>query len=131
MIRLLNAYLSLTNLYYTRHCISETCNVIEIKSGEMKACSFPFVYQGIKHEECTTFGSPSIAVENQELYWCSTNTNTTTYEHISGVGYWGFCHKTQCPSLPKDVLFRLPHPPFASSPIPYTPIKKELSRKLH
>ena len=96
----------------------------------MKACIFPFIYQGMKYENCTTFGSPSIADENQELYWCSTQTNSTTNEHVSGIGYWGFCHKTHCPHFAEDVPLFFPQPAFASSPINYTPLKKELSCKL-
>ena len=67
------------------------CNVTERASVEIKPCQFPFIY---KNE--TFFGCTSNHDEDQ-LPWCSTQTDSITNEHIDKSGYWGHCPDT-CPT---------------------------------
>ena len=46
-----------------------------------KNCQFPFIYEGVTYNECTT-------VDNVLTPWCSTLV-TNTGQHVSG--HWGNC----------------------------------------
>ena len=59
----------------------------------MEPCVFPFVFDGRRFDECTSYLDP-----NQEL-WCSTKTNSTNDEHVGGLGHWGICKKQNCLSI--------------------------------
>ena len=76
-----------------KFCLTGTCNVIEQGSNKLQPCVFPFVLDGKRFEECTTYLDP-----NQEL-WCSTRTNSTNDKHVGGLGYWGLCKKQNCPNF--------------------------------
>ena len=57
------------------------------KNGKGKECIFPFIYQNIKYEKCTTVDS--------NTPWCSTKVDKSKH-HIEDGGFWGACLKT-CP----------------------------------
>merc|ERR1719340_406539 len=52
------------------------------------ACAFPFNYMGVLHSGCTQ-------IDGDPTPWCSTQTDED-FEHVSGVGAWGYCDAT-CP----------------------------------
>merc|ERR1712088_960292 len=52
------------------------------------ACAFPFNYMGVLHFGCTQ-------IDGDPTPWCSTQTDED-FEHVSGVGAWGYCDAT-CP----------------------------------
>ena len=64
---------------------------VRYKSYEV--CKFPFVHNGRAHYGCTKDpldGNP------KNLPWCSTKTNSSTYEHIPGNSNWGLCKDANC-----------------------------------
>ena len=67
------------------------CEVIEQGTDSIVPCSFPFILDERRFDNCTDYKDP-----NGEL-WCSTKTDTKTFEHIGGNGYWGFCTDDYCP----------------------------------
>merc|ERR1712179_817990 len=52
------------------------------------ACAFPFNFMGVLHFGCTQ-------IDGDPTPWCSTQTDED-FEHVSGVGAWGYCDAT-CP----------------------------------
>ena len=73
-------------------CISfSVCEVIEQGTDSIVPCSFPFILDERRFDNCTDYKDP-----NGEL-WCSTKTDTKTFEHIGGNGHWGFCTDDYCP----------------------------------
>ena len=67
------------------------CEVIEQGTNSIVPCSFPFILDERRFDNCTDYQDP-----NGEL-WCSTKTDTKTLEHIGGNGHWGFCTNDYCP----------------------------------
>lgn len=62
-------------------------------------CVFPFIFQGVQYDSCTTDGDPN------SKPWCSTRTDNAN-KHLSG--FWGHCQTETCqeddipePCLPK------------------------------
>ena len=51
-----------------------------------KSCQFPFKYDGITYNQCTTDGNE----ENETLAWCSTKVDNSG-NHVAGQGKYGFC----------------------------------------
>ena len=41
--------------------------------------------------ECTFYLDPD------DKLWCSTRTDPSTFEHVNGQGFWGFCTDEYCP----------------------------------
>ena len=64
-----------------------------VKYKSYEACKFPFVYDGKVHYGCTN--SP-LEENTRNQLWCSTKTNSSTYEHIPGVSNWGICTDSTC-----------------------------------
>ena len=71
--------------------------MIEIATQLSQPCQLPFKVDGKIFRSC--------AVEklgNEEIRWCSTAVDNQSREHISGLGFWGVCHKTKCFPKPLD-----------------------------
>ena len=67
--------------------------VHEKATNDLIDCKFPFVYNGKAYYGCTDtklYGVP----DNQ--IWCSTKTNSSTYEHIDWSQHWGICPDSNC-----------------------------------
>ena len=47
-------------------------------------CSFPFYYQGIRYDSCTTVN------DINDKHWCSIQTDTNG-QHRAGTDTWGYC----------------------------------------
>ena len=58
-------------------------------SDEGVPCVFPFKYQGVRYDHCTSAGHPG------NKTWCSTGVDRRGY-HLAGKGRWGVCGKN-CP----------------------------------
>lgn len=61
------------------------CEITTGGTGEGACCSFPFIFRGVKHNECTTYRSPTEPTEQPMeagVPWCYTNEAKTK---------WGYC----------------------------------------
>ena len=65
----------------------------EKATGNIVSCHVPFVYNGKAYYGCTDAHKDDNL--NNQL-WCSTKTNSSTYEHINGSQYWGICKDSTC-----------------------------------
>ena len=66
------------------------CEVIEVASKSKKECQFPFVFKNHTYYGCTKKASLNGKA------WCSTGTNPTSNEHITGQKLFGDCDSS-CP----------------------------------
>ena len=66
------------------------CEVIEVASKSKKKCQFPFVFKNHTYYGCTKKASLNGKA------WCSTRTNPTSNEHITGQKLYGDCDSS-CP----------------------------------
>lgn len=58
-----------------------------------KECNFPFVYDGVTYNDCTTVGEPQA--------WCSIETDSSN-NHITGE--WGYCLKKKKELVPRSSI---------------------------
>ena len=79
-----------------------TCGAKQKIEGEYaryksyEECKFPFVYDGKVHYGCTDY---PLEQNPRNQLWCSTETNSSTYEHlpsVSGNPNWGICSDSNC-----------------------------------
>lgn len=73
--------------------LSNLIQVHEKATNDLVDCSFPFVYNGKAYYGCTDI--KMYGVPNNHI-WCSTKTNSSTYEHIDGSQHWGICPDSSC-----------------------------------
>lgn len=69
-------------------------------------CQFPFTYNGIPYNGCTTINHAGTGGE----YWCATNSNFNTPVGSNlGSGFWGKCDISDCPMYrPPETGCRIP-----------------------
>ena len=74
------------------------CQVMERGTWTLNPCSFPFIVDGKRFDDCTDFLDPD------GKFWCSTRTDPKTFEHVNGQGLWGFCTNRNCPTILSNEL---------------------------
>ena len=62
------------------------------QGGEYAPCALPFKFNGELRDACITDLDPD------GKYWCSTNVNPRTRQHVGGGGFWGYCEDS-CPPI--------------------------------
>ena len=66
--------------------------MIEQGTKAIVPCSFPFVLNKNRFDNCTDYLDPDGKL------WCSTKTDPNTMEHIGKDRSWGFCTDEFCPT---------------------------------
>ena len=61
------------------------------KTNEGKYCKFPFIYEGITHDYCTS-------IKNSGISWCATEVDQ--YKNYV-YGKWGNCDNNTCNDIGK------------------------------
>ena len=62
----------------------QSCEVEEQKTGILKPCVFPFIYNNKVYNECTDVNDP----DNKK--WCSTKVDDNGI-HVGNGNFWGHC----------------------------------------
>jgi hypothetical protein len=65
------------------------CEVKEYKTSTMQACIFPFEFDQIAFDGCTTM------FNEEKIPWCATQIDAEG-KGRADEGFWGYCHET-CP----------------------------------
>ena len=91
-------YRHLETIFFMFAGSGPNCQVMERGTWTLNPCSFPFIVDGKRFDDCTDFLDPD------GKFWCSTRTDPKTFQHVNGQGLWGFCNDRNCPTIMSNVF---------------------------